>query len=149
MTLDNEAATATPPTLDLELDHIVLVAQDVERTMAFYTDVLGGTPHRLAEWRSGSALYPSVLFGPWKINIHPAETPAAPRAASPSVGAADFCLRFPGPVAEAIELLDKADVPIVHGPAKEECAREWRTSVYFRDPDGCLVEFACELEERR
>ena len=43
-----------------ELDHIVLRCADVERTLAWYTDVLGLTPVRLDEWRRGEAPFPSV-----------------------------------------------------------------------------------------
>jgi catechol 2,3-dioxygenase-like lactoylglutathione lyase family enzyme len=130
----------------LEVDHLVLVAGDAERTVAFYVEVLGGTAHRLDEWRRGETLYPSVLFGDFKFNVHPLDLDGGPRAAAPTIGAADFCLRFPGPVDDAIAQLTAAGVTIEHGPTQEECARGLRTSVYFRDPDGSLLEFACEPE---
>ena len=131
----------------LELDHLVLVAENVERTVRFYADVLGGAPHRLAEWQAGDALYPSVLFDGWKINVHPADTPAAPRAVRPFAGSADFCLSYPGPVTSALALLETHDVAVELGPVPQECARGWAESVYFRDPDGCLVELACDPKE--
>lgn len=133
----------------LPVDHFVLVAGDVELTMRFYVEVLGGTPRHVAEWRAGEALYPSVHFDGWKINIHSANTLAAPRARTPQPGSADFCLRFPGPVSGATDLLRRHGVDIEHGPTREDCATGWATSVYFRDPDGCLVELACTPEEGR
>lgn len=129
------------------IDHVVLVAGDVERTVSFYIDVLGGEAHRLEEWRRGEALYPSVLFGTWKLNVHPQTTDAAPRAAQPLPGTADLCLRFNGSVADAVALFEQHHVPIEHGPAREECATAWTDSIYVRDPDGCLVELACPIEE--
>lgn len=117
--------------------------------MRFYVDVLGGTPRHVAEWRAGETPYPSVHFDGWKINIHPVETEATPRARTPHAGSADFCLRFPGPVADAMDLLQRHGIDIEHGPTREECAMNWATSVYFRDPDGCLVELACPPEESR
>jgi catechol 2,3-dioxygenase-like lactoylglutathione lyase family enzyme len=125
------------------VDHLVLVAGDVERTVGFYADVLGGTVRNLAAFRAGSALYPSVHFDNWKINVHPVATPAEPRAHYPRPGTADFCLRFDGPVSDAIAQLTRHDVAIELGPTAQECAAGWATSVYFRDPDGCLVELAC------
>ena len=35
------------------LDHIVLVSADVERTLAWYSDLLGLEPVRVEEWRRG------------------------------------------------------------------------------------------------
>jgi catechol 2,3-dioxygenase-like lactoylglutathione lyase family enzyme len=130
------------------VDHLVLVARDVERTVHFYTDVLGGKAHQLTDFQSGAALYPSVGFGDWKINIHPVATRANPRASNPSPGTADFCLWFDGPVAEALRRLRCCNVAVEFGPTPQECAGGWATSIYFRDPDGCLVELACTPEGR-
>jgi catechol 2,3-dioxygenase-like lactoylglutathione lyase family enzyme len=128
------------------VDHLVLVAGDVERTVGFYSDVLGGTVRNLAAFRAGSALYPSVHFDRWKINVHPVGTPAEPRARDPRPGTADFCLRYDGPVADAVAHLTHHEVVIELGPIAQECATGWATSVYFRDPDGFLVELACDTE---
>ena len=49
-----------PPIRVTELDHIVLRCADVERTLAWYTDVLGLAPVRLDEWRRDEAPFPSV-----------------------------------------------------------------------------------------
>src|SRR5690242_20781463 len=35
------------------LDHVVLVVADVERSLAWYLDELGGSPVRVDEWRAG------------------------------------------------------------------------------------------------
>ena len=43
-----------------EFDHLVLVCADVERTLAWYTDVLGLTPVRVEQWRQGEVPFPSV-----------------------------------------------------------------------------------------
>ena len=46
--------TSTQPLVKItELDHIVLRVSDVERALAFYTNVLGLTPERVEKWRAG------------------------------------------------------------------------------------------------
>src|SRR5256885_12522089 len=45
------------------VDHVVLVVADVERSLAWYVDVLGGAPVRVEEWRAGGAPFPSVRLG--------------------------------------------------------------------------------------
>ena len=47
------------------LDHIVLVSADVERTLAWYCDLLGLEPDRVDEWREGKVPFPSV-----RLNAH-------------------------------------------------------------------------------
>ena len=42
------------------LDHIVIDVADVERSLAWYVDLLGLEPMRVDEWRRGEILFPSV-----------------------------------------------------------------------------------------
>ena len=57
-------------------------------------------------------------------------------------GSEDVCFRFDGPIAEAIALLEKNRVEIVDGPVPRPAADgKLGQSVYFRDPDGNLLEF--------
>ena len=44
----------------LGLDHVVLVVADVERSLEWYSGVVGGAPTRVEEWRAGEVLFPSV-----------------------------------------------------------------------------------------
>jgi catechol 2,3-dioxygenase-like lactoylglutathione lyase family enzyme len=113
------------------LDHIVLNVSDVERSLAWYTDLLGLWPERVDEWRDGRAPFPSVrvdegciidLFGvePNGENLN------------------HLCLVVePGDV-EQIAADDRFDV--VDGPARRWGARGDGLSVYVRDPDGNVVE---------
>ena len=43
-----------------ELDHIVLNVTDVERSLAWYTGLLGLEGDRVDEWRAGEVPFPSV-----------------------------------------------------------------------------------------
>src|SRR5688572_26759968 len=42
------------------MDHIVLNVADVERSLAFYTEMLGLKPERVEEFRVGKVTFPSV-----------------------------------------------------------------------------------------
>jgi catechol 2,3-dioxygenase-like lactoylglutathione lyase family enzyme len=121
-----------PPSIRVvELDHIVLSCSDVERTLAWYSDVLGLTPVRLDEWRRGDATFPSVRINEGTIiDLVPGDT---------SDGRLDhFCV-----VIEPTDLLELArsgTVEVVDGPATRFGARGDGTSLYVRDPDGAVVE---------
>jgi catechol 2,3-dioxygenase-like lactoylglutathione lyase family enzyme len=53
------------------------------------------------------------------------------------------CLSFQwdGPIADAIVHLERCRVAIEAGPVQRFGAKGSGTSVYFRDPDGSLLEF--------
>jgi hypothetical protein len=48
---------------------------------------------------------------------------------------------MPGPIREAQAHLESCGVPIELGPVPRFGARGQDTSIYFRDPDGSLLEF--------
>ena len=60
----------------------------------------------------------------------------------PTIGAGDFCLISKVPLDEFIAHLQKIGVPIDTGPVQRRGALGPIWSVYFRDPDGNLVEVA-------
>ena len=51
----------------LGIDHIVVVASDVERTVSWYRDKLGLVPERLEQWRKGEVLFVSLRVSPSTI----------------------------------------------------------------------------------
>ena len=63
----------------------------------------------------------------------------AARPAQP--GGADLCLVWDGPIEEAAAHLRGHGVEIEEGPVTRYGGRGRGTSVYFRDPDGSLLEF--------
>ena len=63
-----------------------------------------------------------------------ARVPVAP-------GNSDLCFEWDGPIAGAVEHLRNHGVAIEAGPIARGGRRGRGTSVYFRDPDGSLLEF--------
>ncbi len=116
------------------LDHFVLVVASIEASAAFYERVLG------AERVVTPGKPTAVRFGRWKINLHTADAPFNPKAATPVTGAADFCLITREPIEAVIAHLAACAVPVELGPVERNGALGPMTSVYFRDPDGNLVE---------
>ncbi|HEX4903871.1 MAG TPA: VOC family protein [Acidimicrobiales bacterium] len=112
-------------------DHLVLVVADVERTMAWYTDVLGLPPERLQEWRDGKVFFPSLRISPTSlIDVVPGE-----RGDARNVD--HFCLVVRDDVAE---LAASGRFDVVDGPDTRWGAQGDATSLYVRDPDGNVVE---------
>jgi catechol 2,3-dioxygenase-like lactoylglutathione lyase family enzyme len=116
------------------IDHFVLTVQSLEATCGFYTACLGMT-------RVDSLNRPTALhFGTQKINVHQIEHTFEPKAAAPTAGSGDFCLITKAPLTEVIDRLKAQHVPIELGPVDRVGAQGPMKSVYFRDPDGNLVE---------
>ncbi|MER8367201.1 VOC family protein [Mesorhizobium sp. M1378] len=116
------------------IDHFVLTVQSVEDTCAFYQRVLGFK--RLDELDRPTAL----LFGTQKINVHEVGRTFEPKAKAPTPGSGDFCLVAARPLADICASLAANGVVIEVGPVERVGARGPMMSVYFRDPDGNLVE---------
>ncbi len=56
-------------------------------------------------------------------------------------GNSDLCFEWRGRIGEAREHLERNGVEVELGPVERFGARGAGTSVYFRDPDGSLLEF--------
>jgi catechol 2,3-dioxygenase-like lactoylglutathione lyase family enzyme len=56
-------------------------------------------------------------------------------------GNSDICFEWKGPIADAVAHLSSHQVPIELGPVTRNGVKGAGTSVYFRDPDGSLLEF--------
>jgi catechol 2,3-dioxygenase-like lactoylglutathione lyase family enzyme len=119
----------------LKLDHCVIHVSDWEHSNAFYRDVLGA-----ALIRQGNGW--AYRFGDTQLNCHGPGVDANPVARLPvQPGNSDLCFEWPGPIAGAQAHLKQHGVAIELGPVPRKAARGNGTSVYFRDPDGSLLEF--------
>jgi catechol 2,3-dioxygenase-like lactoylglutathione lyase family enzyme len=128
-------------------DHVAITVADVDATIAWYERVLGAEPLHLDLWQAGRMPIALLQVGACRLSVHPAAAPAAPHARTPTAGSADLCFRFAGPVAEIVDLLERAEVAVVEGPVPRPASNGERgTSVYFRDPDGNLLELLTVTE---
>lgn len=123
----------------LRIDHIVLTVADLERTIAFYERVLGMTAVSFGEGRR------ALAFGDQKLNLHQAGREFEPKALRPTPGAIDVCFTTDVPLDEVAAHLRAESVVIEHGPVDKIGARRALRSLYFRDPDGNLIEVSNEV----
>jgi catechol 2,3-dioxygenase-like lactoylglutathione lyase family enzyme len=117
------------------LDHCVIHVTDWERSNKFYVDVMGA---ELVKRPAGFA----YRFGDRQLNVHgPGVHPAEVARLPVQPGNSDLCFEWHGPIKDAIAHLEAHDVNIHCGPIQRFGAKGTGTSVYFRDPDGSLMEF--------
>ena len=121
------------PVID-RIDHVVLTVADPQRTIDFYTRVLGMQTISFGDGRQ------ALGFGNQKLNLHQAGQEIDPKAKHPTPGSADLCLITRTPLAFVMQHLTVCGVPIEDGPVARTGALGPITSVYFRDPDGNLIE---------
>jgi catechol 2,3-dioxygenase-like lactoylglutathione lyase family enzyme len=119
-----------------QIDHVVLTVQDPDRTIEFYTRVLGMQEERFA----GNRI--ALKFGEQKINLHIKGKEFKPGAEYPTPGSSDFCLISKTPLDKVIEHLKSQNIKIVLGPTDKVGAHGPIRSVYIRDPDMNLVEIS-------
>ncbi len=119
-----------------DLDHLVLTVRDIDATCAFYKAVLGMQVVTFGPGRR------ALRFGKQKINLHRAGQEFEPKAARPTPGSADLCFLTDFPLDQAEAHLASCGVPVVEGPVARTGASGPLLSIYFRDPDGNLIEVA-------
>jgi len=130
-----------------ELDHIVLNVKDIDRSLAFYSQVLGLKSERVDDFRAGKIGFPSVRINEHTIiDLSISKEPVVlPTSEGKTLGNLNhFCLvvdkeDFSG----IVDYLKGHNVSIVQGPISRWGARGRATSVYFLDPDGNEVEIRC------
>lgn len=118
------------------LDHLVLTVADIDRTVDFYSRVLGMDA---VSFRRGRR---ALTFGTSKINLHQVGHEFEPKAADPTPGSADLCLISVDPLDAVLTHLAECGVSIEEGPVQRTGATGPIRSVYFRDPDGNLIEIS-------
>ncbi|MGH3401000.1 MAG: VOC family protein [Streptosporangiaceae bacterium] len=125
-----------PPVVITGLDHLVLTVTDPDQTSRFYQRVLGMRPVTFAAGRR------ALEFGTSKLNLHQTGHEITPHADRPMPGSADLCLITTTPPDQVLAHLTAQRVPVEDGPVPRTGARGPITSIYFRDPDGNLIEIA-------
>ena len=122
-------------------DHVAITVANVDVTIDFYCKVLGAELLLEDLWRAGKMPIALIAIGANRLSLHPAAAPARPHALAPTPGSADLCFRWEGTIAEAIAQLEANGVTVEEGPVPRPASNGVRgESVYFRDPDGNLLE---------
>ena len=87
---------------------------------------------------------PRVAYrlGDTQLNVHGPGVDVSGNVARLPVrpGNSDLCFHWPGTIEEAIAHLGRHGVEVETGPVERLGAQGPGTSVYFRDPDGSLLE---------
>jgi catechol 2,3-dioxygenase-like lactoylglutathione lyase family enzyme len=130
----SRAGPTTVASVHAGLDHCVIAVSDWERSNAFYRDVLGA---ELVARERGWA----YRFGGQQLNVHGPGMSPGPVARLPvRPGNSDLCFVWDGPINGAIAHLAQRSVTLEEGPVERHGACGEGRSIYFRDPDGALLE---------
>lgn len=116
------------------MDHIVLRVSDVERSLDWYTNMLGLAPVRVDEWRAGDCPFPSVrISGDTIIDLISGEVELESRNLD------HFCVVV---TAESMDEVRRSGAyDIVRDPDFALFgARGMADGLYIRDPDGNEIE---------
>lgn len=116
------------------LDHLVLTVSSIDATCAFYARALGCEEVQFGRGRRG------LSCGSLRINLHETGQVVEPHAAAPTPGSADLCFVAVEGLDTVARNLAAQNIPVILGPVARTGAKGAMHSLYFRDPDGNLIE---------
>jgi len=129
--------------MECVMDHIVLNVENDEKMITFYVNVLFLTTERLEEYRSGKVPFPSVRLNAHTIiDLFPKKMwQKDTRNGQGHENLNHFCMAMSlEDWHELVKRLKTHNVPIEQGPVPRWGAQGAGTSIYFRDPEGTLIE---------
>jgi len=118
------------------IDHIVLTVQNIDKTIQFYTDILGMNLIVFGDNRK------ALTFGNQKINLHEKGKEFEPKASAPTCGSADICFIVSTEIDIIKKELEAKNIKIVEGIVLRTGAIGKIRSIYLRDPDKNLIEIS-------
>ena len=118
------------------LDHLVLTVIDIDKTVDFYTKVLGMEKEIFKSSRV------ALKFGNQKINLHKLGAEFEPKAFNVKNGSADLCFIINTPLIEAKSHVESLGIKIEEGIVSRTGATGEIESIYLRDPDKNLIELS-------
>lgn len=123
----------------LGYDHVNLQCRDVERSIRFYTEVLGLPLCRCDRDPGGRITFVSVQAGAAIVDLmpRPAYVPPPPEGAGMNHVALEIA---PCDAEKLVAHLRARDVEVYEGPVRRQGARGMGTAIYLRDPDGHGIE---------
>ena len=136
--------------MTLKMDHIVINVVDIDKMLKFYTEVLQMTGERLEEFEEHKVPFPSVrLNKDTIIDLFPKplwEKTNPKDVCRPNLN--HFCLSTDKVSWESLQSrLEQNGVAIDDGPVKRWGAHGSGVSMYFRDPEGNLIEVRYYAED--
>lgn len=118
------------------LDHFVLRVRDVDRSIAFYGDILGLPIEALDDYRAGRRPFVSARVGDQLIDLVP-----DPTYDGNAGGILHFCVEVDADLATLLPQLKDRGVNIIEEqPMARLGARGFGLAAYIMDPDGYVVE---------
>ena len=118
------------------IDHIVLTVENIDKTVEFYTNILG---MNVAEFNQGRK---ALTFGNQKINLHQKDREFEPKAHIPTCGSMDLCLITSTDINQIKRELKDKGIEITQGIVERTGAIGNIKSIYIRDPDRNLIELS-------
>ena len=128
-----------------KIDHVVITVKDLNKTIDFYTNILGMKLEEFSSSLDNNQIRYAVSFGSQKINIHEEKKPIKPNALNPSSGSMDICFISKNKINDWVHHLVKKGINIETGPEKKTGALGPILSIYIRDPDCNLIEISNQL----
>ena len=121
-------------------DHVAITVADLDVACRFYERVLGA--HVEEDYKvNGRTIVRRVMVGKAMFNIHQQGNGVELVARHPTPGSVDICFRWSGTIDSAIDRLKDLKIAIIDGPSPRMTNDgKPSQSVYFRDPDGNLLE---------
>jgi catechol 2,3-dioxygenase-like lactoylglutathione lyase family enzyme len=121
------------------IDHLVITVKDITVTIDFYTKILNMKELSL----QGKGVEINVLrFGDKRLHVHLAGKEIEPKALKATPGSSDICFTTETPITEVVKHLRKHNITIEKEPVLIIGTLGEMESVWFRDPDGNLIEVA-------
>lgn len=118
----------------LNLEHLVLTVADISQTIKFYTEVLG------MEELTFDANRKALKFGNQKINLHQKGQDFEPKAEQVIPGSADLCFITTSDIQKVKSDIENYGIRILEGIVPRTGVNGKIYSIYFRDPEGNLIE---------
>ncbi|MCE2463730.1 MAG: VOC family protein [Dehalococcoidia bacterium] len=138
---EEQASVKSQPLVKItEMDHIVLRCEDVERSLSFYTDVLGLKAERVEQWRAGEVRFPSARLNADTI-IDFFGSDQGPISRDGARNQDHFCMVIePTDMDELKAKFEALGVEIQAGPGKRWGSHGDGISLYIYDPENNVVE---------
>jgi extradiol dioxygenase family protein len=125
------------------MDHIVLNVDNIDIMLAFYMDVIGLSPERVHEYHEGKVPFPSVRINSDTIidlfpkSMHKKES----HGHSKPNHLNHFCLSLEKEEWDTLrQRIENHNISIEEGPVNRWGAHGAGISIYFRDPEGNMLE---------